>query len=72
MVTRMLGLTGVLVVSGDVVKSMSRTKVQVCATSHASEVPSYRLVDELLPDPVTMLFGLPVTKLFKELTPLLT
>ena len=27
MVTRMLGLTGVLVVSGDVVKGMSRTKV---------------------------------------------
>ena len=62
MVTRMLGLTGVLVVSGDVVKSMSRTKEQVGATSHASKVPSDGYINELPPDPVAMLLSLPVTE----------
>ena len=54
MVTGMLGQTGVLVVSGDVVESMSRTKVKVRATSHASEVTFNGSIKEKSPDTVTM------------------
>ena len=56
----MLGLTGVLVVSGDVVEGMSSTKVEVRALSHASKVASDGLVNKLEPDPGAMLFRFPV------------
>ena len=62
MVTRMLGLGRMFIVAGNVIKSMSRTKVQLGATSHAFEVSSNRLIDKLLPDPVAMVFGFPVTE----------
>ena len=49
---------------------MSRTKVQLGAISHAFEVPSDRLIDKLLPGPVAMVLGFPVTELTHALRPL--
>ena len=63
MVTRMFGRGWMLVVAGNVIKSMSRTEVQVGATSHAFEAPSDRIIDKLSPDPVTMLLSFPVNEL---------
>ena len=71
MVARVLGSCWMLVVAGWVVKSMSSTKVEVGATSHASQVTSNRLKNELPPDPVAMLLVLPETEPFKVLAPLL-
>ena len=55
-------LAGVLVASGRVVFGMSFPKVQVGASSHATQAISYRRIDELFPDPLTMLLSFPVTK----------
>ena len=71
MVTRVFGSRRMLVVAGRVVKSMSSSKVEVGATSHASQVTSNRLKNELPPDPVAMLLVLPETEPFKVLAPLL-
>ena len=58
----MPSLAGVLVISGRVVFGMSFPKVEIGASSHASQAFYYRQIDEFFPDPLTMLLGFPVTK----------
>ena len=65
----MLGLAGLLVACGRVAQGTSLSKVQFGALTHASQSVSGRLIDELPPDPVSMLLHLPVLKPAEKLAP---
>ena len=65
----MLGLAGLLVACGRVAQGTSLSKVQFGALTHASKSVSGRLIDELPPDPVSMLLHLPVLEPAEKLAP---